>query len=182
MLKLIESQSNLLKHRICLLISFVIALHPSLSPILCNSFRSVIAKIVKSNDHHVLHWRPHIRPIPLFTAMESCRWNATRIIIEFLFLDVLNNSISDVFALCWIVAAHPKWRKICWHKIISRFVVDHVVIEPCAGFFVPKNFVYCLKNSIFNKFYNEIIKIFTLEKKLKRYRLANPGDFSVNFK
>jgi hypothetical protein len=60
----------LLEHRAGFLVSNEITLNPSLRPILRDSFGSVIAEIVKANDHHVLHWRPNIWPVPLFTCKE----------------------------------------------------------------------------------------------------------------
>lgn len=54
-----------LKHGSSFLISEVIALHPSLRPILCDSLRSIIFEVVESDDKHVLKRCPNIWPIPL---------------------------------------------------------------------------------------------------------------------
>lgn len=92
----------------------------------------------------------------ILTAVHERCWNTTGIVVDFRVVDVLNDSVGDVLALRWIVASHPKRRKICGDEIVARFVVDQIVVEPCASFFVPENFFDGLKKK-FQKYFPRIL-------------------------
>lgn len=72
----IEIIAYLLKHGSSFFKGNVVALYPTLCPILSNFLRSFVIKIIKSDDQHVLHWSPDIWPIPLLTLKENFHFSS----------------------------------------------------------------------------------------------------------